>query len=253
MELRAATTLSTPLGDDQLTVCPDWSVSLGIPIAETLGLEVAYTGFYNFGADTHLGQVRNGAGVLLQFDPSIEFGVPGGTTGSVTLFPDRFVLDSSGLPTTGVRRDIDAGLSLETEGLMGYFTLRSVPLTGEMVFSNANSYLPATGVVEENSSDRLSLRVDGSVSSSPAESLLVEARVGVVGFRYPHRSAFDTSGALVGPTTSLLHVHGSVRLDWNPVGRLYLVIGTAGEYALSDEAWMSGWNYTGELSLQYRL
>lgn len=252
LEVGAGTEFSSPLGDGAMRIAPNWDVELNIPLGERSDGLASYDGDYLYDEASDSDLIGHEGSVGIRFDPGIELGLRADLFGSLARFSEQSALDSAGAPTDQLRTDRGIGIQTGMEGILGFFTLWTVDLTGSLIRSNDNRLLAATAEVEEAFRNRSTVSLSSTLTSSLSARTSVSGWADVTGDIYDSRIALDSSGNPTAEITRSMRITGGLQGDWSPNGRLYLLGVVQGDYAVSNDADMNGWGISAELGVQFR-
>jgi hypothetical protein len=243
--------LSLPAGPHRLEVEAGWSSSLsGNPVtlspnwrlgfvrhsaASASELELSSAGAWEYQPrdreDVFWQEIRAGLkrrpSLRLHWETSAGFGYEH--------WGESFLVTPAGLELPDTRRDLLVDLRTTLGGLWGYFADWSLGLDVVYISSTANRYLASA--FDEDSESRIAVSAGGDLSWSPRHDISVQLSSFAAPAFYLFREARAEDRSLTGAKLATLTWGGSLRADWTPDHRLYLVLaGEAGRTCSNDPA-----------------
>jgi hypothetical protein len=236
-------------GEEAAHLRPDWRATLRFGEGPFRG-ELQYRGAFLWEPDAVEDVFSQGVQVAAGVDPSVRLGLRGGLQGTWECWPDTFLYDATGTATGQRRQDVVGGLEVKLEGLAGYFLDWRAGASAGLRFSNANRYLPALGL-EANSESSWYLSADAGLQWSPTRRLNVLLESFLRHDEFLDRSALTASGTDTGETLRVLSGGFSLRGDWTPDSRLFVVLEGSAARRLANDPLEERWNVTVEAGVEY--
>ena len=236
-------------GDEAAHLRPDWRANLRFGSGSVHG-ELEYRGAFYFLPGEITDVFSQGIQATAVYERSVRLGLRSSLQGTWEYWPDTFLYDVTGIATSQRRQDVVGGLEVKLEGLAGYFLDWRVGASTGLRFSNANRYLPALGL-EANSESSWYLSADAGLQWSPTRRLnvLLESFVRRDGFL--DRAALTASGTDTGETLRVLSGGFSLRGDWTPDSRLFVVLEGSAARRFANDPLEERWNLRVEAGVEY--
>ncbi len=142
-----------------------------------------------------------------------------------------------------LRNDLLAGLTAQLSGILAYFVYCELELGTGMRLSNANRYLPVSGILDTNSESRLNINGRAALVWSPNRYFQLDLAAFASQSQYLGREALTETGALLGETLSVFKTGGALACDLTPDNVWYFLLGVAGWYRFANDPAEQYWNF----------
>ena len=236
-------------GEDPAHLEPRWQAGLRLGGGAVQGI-FSYRGSYLYQPDDIEDFLHQGLKLGVEWEHSIRLGLRAGVQGGWEYWPDYFLLEGTGSSTGVPRQDAVGGLDIGLDGLAGFFLDWSLGLSAGLRWSTANRFITGLGL-EEGSENNLYAGLEAAADWSPHRTVGLQLKGFLRQEWYLARAALTSLGVDTGELLRVLSLGLTVRADWTPNDRLFLVLeGSAGRRFANDPA-EERWNATLQAGVEY--
>jgi len=237
-------------GEDPAHVHPRWQAGLRFGGETAQGI-FSYRGSYLYQPDDDGDFLYQGLRLGAEWERSLRLGLAAGLEFGWEYWPEYWLLDGLGAFTGVARQDVVGELQVGLDGLAGFFLDWSLEACAGLRWSTANRFITGLGL-EEDSENHLFAAIRAAADWSPHRAVGLQLEGFLRQEWYLTRAALtEAPFADTGESLRVLSLGMTVRADWTPNDRLFLVLeGSAGRRFANDPA-EERWNASLQAGVEY--